>query len=1072
VARQVLPIVGAIVGAYFGNPQLGYAIGAIIGNAVDPQVIKTPTLDEIPSQGAGEGGHRQVVYGTSLVNKTNIIDFSEVQRVKHRERQGKGGGPIVESERFYRTYAIGLGEPMDAVLMIRVEGKIVYDVREGSQMLAESYDYQRKTGFRFYSGAEDQLPDPDLEALPHNGVGNTPHYRGTSYIVWPNADLTDRVGRIPTIEVEGTRGSVTGPSIAGGWIAGPVTLNGAAGGSMQYYQRADTPEELPAAPRILAPIQFTKISKAQNGALFMYSNSAMRVSFDGAATWEVCSGPGTTFGTVSDWEEVTWNGHFYYHKIYRSADGKVWEAIPGLPVGTSVVVGREFFNNPIVAIAYAGGSGPGGQIHLSFDDGATWEMKRTGSGLAIGDMTPGHLYWRWTENSTQGRYSGDNFATVIGEPTGFVKYRPYYSDDQHQSWMRKTFDKGIIFWDGDPPVNWEKTLDVQLGANDDNSVAWGDHTWVALRVVAGSPPRAYININREGGAPDDPVLGPRWSEVATPLYGNLGNIVHVGALTYGSGTHATTTLQEVIEDIFDRCGLEPGEYDLSELDDVFLGVTLGGEYTGAGAATMFMPAFFFDLVQPEKQIIAVRRGGAVKMTITADHFVEEPDESMLRGQDIEYPRLLQLRYLNRSQNYAAPAARAARTSPDVRVRGEATMDLPISLTETEAHRIADRVLKVMWEDLAGEVVVSLPAGPFAWLTPTDTLGLSIRGALYRIRADRVEQASRVLKIKARRDRQSAYTSNLTPMPLPAPTQPPPSIVGPTKAVLMNLPGLTDETDALGLYAAVAGEEGSAWYGATVQYSIDGGATWIDAIDIGEASTIGWLASALPQSDPAYPDDTNSITIVLEDDTELETLSEVEFLSEKNALALMYGDGTAEILQFRYATDLGNRAWLLSGFLRGRLNTVAGPHTPGGRVVLLSTASFVPLPSSLIGETLDFRFVSMSESPELAQSEELTWEPVVIQTEFPAAQLALARSGGIISGSWIERGRFGTDITPIASINFEGWRVTLTAGAVTQTFDVATPSFSVSDAAFSGSITVTVAQLNRYTGAGPSISKVI
>lgn len=37
MARQVLPIVGAVIGAYFGNPQLGYAIGALHGPDVDPE---------------------------------------------------------------------------------------------------------------------------------------------------------------------------------------------------------------------------------------------------------------------------------------------------------------------------------------------------------------------------------------------------------------------------------------------------------------------------------------------------------------------------------------------------------------------------------------------------------------------------------------------------------------------------------------------------------------------------------------------------------------------------------------------------------------------------------------------------------------------------------------------------------------------------------------------------------------------------------------------------------------------------------------------------------------------------
>lgn len=32
MARQVLPIVGAVIGAFYGNPQLGYAIGSPAGS--------------------------------------------------------------------------------------------------------------------------------------------------------------------------------------------------------------------------------------------------------------------------------------------------------------------------------------------------------------------------------------------------------------------------------------------------------------------------------------------------------------------------------------------------------------------------------------------------------------------------------------------------------------------------------------------------------------------------------------------------------------------------------------------------------------------------------------------------------------------------------------------------------------------------------------------------------------------------------------------------------------------------------------------------------------------------------
>src|SRR5690606_19195726 len=90
--------------------------------------------------------------------------------------------------------------------------------------------------FRFYSGAEDQLPDPDLEALPHNGVGNTPYYRGTAYLVFPNDDLTDTQGRIPTYEVEGVVSATFIPSGASvvtdtGFYTGTATSLSAGTGS-------------------------------------------------------------------------------------------------------------------------------------------------------------------------------------------------------------------------------------------------------------------------------------------------------------------------------------------------------------------------------------------------------------------------------------------------------------------------------------------------------------------------------------------------------------------------------------------------------------------------------------------------------------------------------------------------------------------------------------------------------------------------------------------------------------------------------------------------------------------------
>ena len=47
MARAILPIVGGVVGSFFGVPQLGWMLGSLVGNAIDPQVIKGPRIGDI-----------------------------------------------------------------------------------------------------------------------------------------------------------------------------------------------------------------------------------------------------------------------------------------------------------------------------------------------------------------------------------------------------------------------------------------------------------------------------------------------------------------------------------------------------------------------------------------------------------------------------------------------------------------------------------------------------------------------------------------------------------------------------------------------------------------------------------------------------------------------------------------------------------------------------------------------------------------------------------------------------------------------------------------------------------------
>ena len=209
--RQVGTVVGFVVGYFFGAPQLGAMIGGMIGNYVSPDVINGPSIGDAQQQTAQAGIPRPVVYGHPAPFAGNIIDGeAKARKIKVKRRDdGKGNQTITKEEHFIMTYAIRICEgPIAGIARIWRNGKVVADFRADSMIpeyangdvaarglsIAEGRAATLKTmqKLRIYLGTESQLPDPALEAL--HGVGNTPSYRGTAYIVIVDDDVTDSGG--------------------------------------------------------------------------------------------------------------------------------------------------------------------------------------------------------------------------------------------------------------------------------------------------------------------------------------------------------------------------------------------------------------------------------------------------------------------------------------------------------------------------------------------------------------------------------------------------------------------------------------------------------------------------------------------------------------------------------------------------------------------------------------------------------------------------------------------------------------------------------------------------------------
>lgn len=205
-AGVILGAVGAVVGFYFGGPTgaaWGWSIGSAAGGmyAQSQQVIPGPKIGEVQKQTSQEGGFRPIVYGRSNPISGNVIADSEPVIVKRRESQGKGG-PKVESESAFRTYAVGFCEGEAVLLQAWRNGILVFDTEDPS-MSPENVKFLEYASW--YTGSFDQSASPDLEAI--YGAGNAPYFRGTAYLSIHEEDVTDQRGAWSQWQVRVFRGA-------------------------------------------------------------------------------------------------------------------------------------------------------------------------------------------------------------------------------------------------------------------------------------------------------------------------------------------------------------------------------------------------------------------------------------------------------------------------------------------------------------------------------------------------------------------------------------------------------------------------------------------------------------------------------------------------------------------------------------------------------------------------------------------------------------------------------------------------------------------------------------------------
>lgn len=1048
MAKTILPIAGAVVGAFFGAPQIGFAIGSLIAGAI-PGEAQGPRIGETGAQTSQEGAPRAIIYGTAMCSG-NVIASGPLIKRDVEENQGGKGGTDVSSEHAYRTFAVRVCEgPVTAFLRIWEDDKLVYDIRPGSSLAVESGRWA--VNKVFYFGGEEQLPDPALQMI--FGVDSVPAHRGSAYMVAIESDLTDRRGSIPQYRFEVSQSG--DPAWDYSWSSIPFP-DGLVGSGLVVRDDG------------------MMYAATHSGAIYGSSDGERWTPESGTAPSGRCLIYSPSLGRA-----VAPAGDFGTAKISYT-DGGLWISFKPEPEDSLTGVTQD----------WSGGCWAGGNFIA---------VSSSAGGTGVGTATsPSGLKWTTADPGTIGWASVD-YSPALGIAVACRGEALGISVNGGTSWSTASFP-GVQF----NTVRWIEELALFIAVADGDvywsstATGWTAATWEGalpskITGMAWSPGRRTLvslergtSVNTSTAVSQDgkvwrlepagisfPTVNfwPNtivWNAQLGKFYALANDQIFVSGTVSATGT--PVPLSEIVSDIHARCDFPEGKFDVAELEDMVTGLVLAGEYSGADAINTLRSLYLFDRSDFDKKIHYPKRGAAVVATLTYDDLVEEPDTSR-REQAIEYPKKLHLGYQNAVGGYAVAKATSSRSSPDVRVVGETTMQVPVVLNPDQAAQAAAILHKVAYAEAEGEVKLSVPDS-FLRFVPSNCIGLALRGRVNRLRIEQMDVAAGIIELTLRHDRQSAYTSTVTGVPIPAPTPPPPTIVGDSVLAVIDISARIDSEDDLHYLVAATGGM-PAWSGATVQRSLDGGANYTNAASVGRGVVMGSLVNDLPSASELFTDTTNVIRVQLFRDSQtIEELTEQQFLTEGGAFVLMRPDGSSEVLQYRDAAQVSTGIYDLSHLHRGQLNSGASAHLAGALLVMLSRAVHVDAQSAWIGADLTHRAVSNGESPELAveQTETFTAKS---QTEWPVAYLALARSGGAVSATWTPRHRFGSDDAPVASINFQGYRVTLDDGVLAPVvFDTPTAAFSTDASALGSPLTVSVSALNRITGPGPSTSGAI
>lgn len=1045
--RYVLGTVGAVVGFIAGGPSgavMGFNIGYTAGTYVDPHDtrIDGQKLDSLKVQDSSYGGGIPKIFGTMRTAGNIIWSTDLIQHEKSdTNKGGKGSGDTQTQVTYSYTsnFALAICEgEIDEVVKVWADGKVLY----------ENGQCSRAAAVRIYSGTEDQLPDPLIEA--NLGEGNAPAYRGTAYIVFEELQLADFGNRIPNITClvvsgtmavldpvvtigEGRPAQVFGERTTTPIVAsnGSIATFGETSGMLSMRTYSLSGEDIVANTSDLESVA----SEAEDGDIFQDVSSAGRVAICG-----IDNDPGTLFKI-----DLT-----IFDPVSRTAVASLTTSIPEVTGWAVEDVYYEAATRPYVKFGWTSDSllvlqlfkgASSGYAFFRFNgssiESAGFVSCPSGPRFALPTIPEfvlshggGHIYSQRVRD-VSGVVTVDDEVVVCAADESHFNTPELFSINQNEYLILGNDSAGAIY-----ALTLRQVAHVLTASRDEDMLCDDSGFKYAGAWIPSLAQIAIVGINHDtDGATYSEVLLPEGSfslkTDAEPITiaGSAGKAPRVTAYTisparfdlvvttgtdlYYLKTYTSSGSADVGSIVQTACvssGYREDEINVSALFGVKVRGFMWSPSAGRTVIDTLRSFYPFDLIESDGFLKGVVRTSNVTVEISEDELAAQSESSdagevgytLVRTKELDLPRSFIVSYLDEDREWQSGTQRATRQSGGGLASSNVT--LPIVMTPLEAKQLAEQKLFTAWGE-RDSIQFKLP-GKYIKIDPSDVISIGPLVA----RMENVKFSNGVVECTATPIWTAAYSGGSKNADTGKNTTREYTAPGPSTPFILDIPPLRASDDEPGCYAAV-GSTAEKWPGAAVVRAPDG----VEYIPFGPAparADFGSVADALAPGLTEAWDNANTIDVVMSYG-ELSSVTELQVLNGYNSALL--GD---EIIQFQNAELIAEKTYRLSKLLRGRRGTehAVSTHVDNDRFIALlpNSIGWKSLPLHELGSEYDYKAVTNGTREDDAVAISATVNGNSILPLSPV-HISGRRTGDDVEITWIRRARINQEWNNFADV---------------------------------------------------------